>query len=975
MTIYKKSSEKELSQRKLENYERYCKVINWGRRDPVAFISRFMGIELLDIQKYAIYNSWSRDFILWLESRSAGKALALDTKIPTPSGYTTMKDIKVGDIIFDENGKNTTVTHISEIFLGHKCYEVEFEDGEKIIADEDHLWYVQTKNFRRRLTITPKTNRKRANFDTLDELGFKNLTTKELINDYRRQIVKKGKIVNEYKYRVPKALALELPQKDLPIHPYVLGYWLGDGESKGIRITCSETDINETMSLIESCGYSTKKYINKNRAPSFSINVGIRGVKNQFQENLIGLNVFKNKHIPDEYLNSSIEQRYELLRGLMDTDGSCDNEGRCEFSQKSYEFTLQFSRLLNSLGISHHITRKEIPCNNKICVAYRVYFCVDKSNSCFKLKRKHERLKDHLSNKFRNKSIVNIKEVPSVPTKCIKVNNPKGLFLCGEKNTVTHNTTKLAIYPMARSLLIPYHITYYIGNSGDQSKESFKKMEKIAKKEIESFVGSTDLFLSELVINGNNGDGFVHNPASFRTSLFNGSEIYTLNSDIINIKGKRAGLVCYDEAGWFSDELFIQTEQFVNQDENFKLGGGIDISLEPKGFPRQLLYASSASDTDSEFYKKYRQFSENMIMGDPKYFVIDFNVDVILNATYNGDPYPPLISKDKVDKAMADNREKALRELYNKFSADSHEGQIVTRREIMQHEVRRPPLLSNDTGNRLFVMAYDSARLTDNSIIGIAELRQDPEKGWCMDIHNVVSLVDKDTKKKTPLRLPEQVKVLQSLLLDYNGYDKGKLDYENIKALICDSGAGGQMVGGISDQLLDSWIGKDGKVHKGLIDRLHKANETAIKKFPDAVDIVKLIDPKGNRNAIFEAAEQMTKLGIITFPADCEGRDYILSIDDEGNETKINLSIEEMISLAQIELMKDEVISICKTSTNGNITYGLPPEKRTSHDDRAFVYGLLCFYLSQLRRNQILKRESVQITNIKDFFNFKKPKY
>ena len=68
-------------------------------------------------------------------------------------------------------------------------------------------------------------------------------------------------------------------------------------------------------------------------------------------------------------------------------------------------------------------------------------------------------------------------------------------------------------------------------------------------------------------------------------------------------------------SGWFSDELFLQTEQFVNQDENFKLGGGVDVTLEPKGFSRQLLYASSASDTSSEFYKKYKQFSEKDVYG------------------------------------------------------------------------------------------------------------------------------------------------------------------------------------------------------------------------------------------------------------------------------------------------------------------------------------------------------------------------
>lgn len=148
-------------------------------------------------------------------------------------------------------------------------------------------------------------------------------------------------------------------------------------------------------------------------------------------------------------------------------------------------------------------------------------------------------------------------------------------------------TTKLAVYTMTRSLLFPFHVTYFLGNTGDQAKEVYKKVEKIAKKEIESFAGCTDIFFNELRKNGVNSDGFVHNPASFTCTLFNGAEINTLNSDITNIKGKRANLVCFDEAGWFSDELFVQAENFVNQDENFKLGGNVDITLEPKGIPRQ----------------------------------------------------------------------------------------------------------------------------------------------------------------------------------------------------------------------------------------------------------------------------------------------------------------------------------------------------------------------------------------------------
>lgn len=529
-------------------------------------------------------------------------------------------------------------------------------------------------------------------------------------------------------------------------------------------------------------------------------------------------------------------------------------------------------------------------------------------------------------------------------------------FILWLKSRNAGKTTEMAIYTMLRSLLIPFHVTYFLGNTGEQAKETYKKIEKIAKKEIESFTGSTDVFFNELVRNGGTSDGFIHNPASFTLKLFNGAEVNTLNSEIINIKGKRASLVAFDEAGWFSDELFVQAENFVNQDENFKLGGNIDIALEPKGFPRQLLYASSASDTSSEFHKKFKSFSMEMMMGNQKYFACNFTIDAVMSAKFNGEPYPPLISQAKVDQAMNDNREKALRELYNKFSADSHEGQILTRRDLMQHTTKNPPIMMNDTGIRKFIFAWDSARLNDNSVIGIAELYRDDERGWCMKIANVVSLVDISTKNKTPMILPEQVEKFKDLLLLYNGSDQQKLDYENIDSVVCDSGSGGQMIGGVADYMLADWTGSDGRLHRGIIDRMHKANETSKYKYPDAVDIVKLVDPRGHRNAIFDAAERMVKLGVVSFPAEYDEKDYILSIKDDGTEDRYLLSADEQIALAQIELMKAEIVTMCKYVNAGSIKYDFPPEKRNiQHDDRAFVFGLLCWRLAQIRRGDVVK--------------------
>ena len=76
-------------------------------------------------------------------SRKSGKALSLDTQIPTPEGYTTMGSLKVGDQVFDENGKPCNVTFVTPVMYDHKCYNITFSDGEVITADADHNWYIQ----------------------------------------------------------------------------------------------------------------------------------------------------------------------------------------------------------------------------------------------------------------------------------------------------------------------------------------------------------------------------------------------------------------------------------------------------------------------------------------------------------------------------------------------------------------------------------------------------------------------------------------------------------------------------------------------------------------------------------------------------------------------------------------------------------------------------------------------------------------
>ena len=153
------------------------------------------------------------------------------------------------------------------------------------------------------------------------------------------------------------------------------------------------------------------------------------------------LNLLNNKHIPQIYLQASISQRWELLKGLMDTDGYCSKSGECEFVQKNKAVTEGLVELLSSLGIKAKVSTKTPKLNGKECtMVYRVHFFTDKLSPCFKLQRKIERLKTVLNKRMEYKSIVDITPAESVPVKCIGIEHPTQLYLAGERFTVTHNT-------------------------------------------------------------------------------------------------------------------------------------------------------------------------------------------------------------------------------------------------------------------------------------------------------------------------------------------------------------------------------------------------------------------------------------------------------------------------------------------------------------------------------------------------------
>lgn len=372
-------------------------------------------------------------------ARKNGKALDLDTRIPTPSGDRTIRDIEPGDYVFDENGYPVMVKAVSEVFHDRECYEITFEDGEKIVADANHKWTVQTKEARSIARYQPTSNRKRTAFESIDSKCQVVKTTKEMSKNFVR--VRNDGKGKEYRYRVPMAKAIQLPERDLPLDPYILGVWLGDGDHRDNRIAVGKDDLSTLLEEFNKRGmeirsvkmFSGKYEVRFGHSPCFR--------KNEARDALRELNVWGNKHIPEIYLQASERQRIELLKGLMDTDGTVSKAGQCDFVQKKKVIIDGMSRLLSSLGIKHHIYYDDnIKCGDKICSAYGIRFYVDKTYPCFSYERKNARLKEKLAPRMGYKSIVDIKKIENRDTKCICVDSDTGLFLCGERNTVTHNS-------------------------------------------------------------------------------------------------------------------------------------------------------------------------------------------------------------------------------------------------------------------------------------------------------------------------------------------------------------------------------------------------------------------------------------------------------------------------------------------------------------------------------------------------------
>lgn len=349
----------------------------------------------------------------WLPSIQGGrliipdyKGLALDTAIPSPTGWTTIRDLSVGDQVFDSAGKPCTVTAKSDVHM-RRCYRMRFDDGSSVICDDEHLW-----------VTTAGRNSPGSKYTTAVR------TTEQI-----RQTLK---LYGQNQHRVQVAGALQTPNIELPIHPYVLGCWIGDGTTNCGRI--SKPD-QELFDRIAGCGYKIgDPPPSKGKCPTRTV----YGLRAQLRQ--IGL--LGHKAIPPMYLRAGYSQRLELLRGLMDTDGHWNvKRHQAVFTTTDKALAHAVRELACSLGqraIVHATTQTGFGVTVE---AYQVTFTPVGGLNPFALSRKAGRVHVPTDKFSRRRVIVAVEEMPTVPTQCIAVNSPDRTYLCTESMIPTHNTT------------------------------------------------------------------------------------------------------------------------------------------------------------------------------------------------------------------------------------------------------------------------------------------------------------------------------------------------------------------------------------------------------------------------------------------------------------------------------------------------------------------------------------------------------
>ena len=384
-----------------QHYKYYLNLVHNGNYKPLPHT------ELIAKELQRIIDGEQRHIIIEMPPRH-GKLCADSTPIYTPNGWTTHGELKVGDYVYHPSGKAIKVTHIKPKL--NADWVVTFNNGEKIRTHEQHEWTVY--------------NRSKRRYETLE--------TQQMKDDCYNG--------NRCRYQLQNIAALEKEEKRLPLPPYVLGAWLGDGSRGKPCITHDVNDMSVIDRIIENGFEVSTQCVHKETGVYTTYFSGSRYNESKISKALKELNIFKDKYIPDIYLQSSIAQRLELLAGLIDTDGNCDSKSRIRFTTVDKKLKDTVIELCNSLGFRPYCQSVEPQLSSSGIQGKQKHYVVGFNPTMYipcALKRKRPK-------RFIKQRRIGIKSIEYKPDgelgHCITVDSNDGLYLVGNTLLPTHNS-------------------------------------------------------------------------------------------------------------------------------------------------------------------------------------------------------------------------------------------------------------------------------------------------------------------------------------------------------------------------------------------------------------------------------------------------------------------------------------------------------------------------------------------------------
>jgi phosphate starvation-inducible protein PhoH len=362
------------------------------------------------------------DVLFLLGAPGTGKALTLNSKLYTRSGYILMRDVKVGDEIANPDGNFSKVTGVFPQGKKQVC-RVYFSDDTYVDCCEEHLW-----------TISHTKSK-----------GWKNQvkTTAYIEKNYLRSDGHRS-------FSVMATKPLNFDRQKFLINPYLMGIFIAEGSltNSNVGFSSCESEVVSriTSSLCEDYVCKSKTKFNTEAADHRIVKKKRSGCKNIYKEVLKDLGLWGKKSyekfIPRDYQYCAVDQRIALLQGLMDGDGTVEKRtGSCSYSTTSYQLAQDFCQLVYSLGGSTRIKVKKGASKSdgtRHRISYRCYVNLPQEIEIFFLQRKKRLLKSR-TKYFPKRYIDRVERLNYEEMQCITVDHKDSLFLT-DNFTVTHNS-------------------------------------------------------------------------------------------------------------------------------------------------------------------------------------------------------------------------------------------------------------------------------------------------------------------------------------------------------------------------------------------------------------------------------------------------------------------------------------------------------------------------------------------------------